>query len=85
MQDIPQPGDDPYPEGTRVQVYLAADDPDAEHHGRICIVNERITDDLQEVTGRKLDSILYRLSDSDTGDSLGIDFRHSDLVPVDED
>jgi len=82
MEDIPQPADEPYSEGARVRVYLAEDDPDAQHHGRVCEVVERITDSLAEETGRELDGHLYRLQDADTGETLPVDFRHADLVPA---
>ena len=83
MEDVPQPADEPYPEGARVRVYLGKDAPDPEHHGRVCEVVERITDSLAEESGRQLDAYLYRLKDATSGETLGVDFRHRDLVPTD--
>ncbi|WP_096391435.1 hypothetical protein [Halopenitus persicus] len=81
MEDIPQPADAPYQPGDRVRVYLAEDDPDAEHHGRVCEVVERLADSLAEETGRQLDGHLYRVQDATSGKTLPVDFRHADLVP----
>ncbi len=82
MEDVPQPAGESYEPGDRVQVYLSEDDPDAHHHGRVYVIEERITDSLAEETGRQIDSILYRVRDTDTGETLDIDFRHRDLVPA---
>ncbi|ELZ09984.1 hypothetical protein [Natrialba aegyptia] len=50
MEDVPQPADEPYQPDDRVRVYLAEDDPDAEHHGHVCVVEERISDSLGDET-----------------------------------
>jgi hypothetical protein len=84
MEDVPQPADAPYQPGDRVKVYLAEGDPDAEHHGRVCVVEERLADNLDCETGRQFDGHLYRLTDADTGETLPVDFRHRDLVPAGE-
>jgi len=83
MEDVPQPADEPYPEGARVRVYLGENDPDAKYHGRVCVVEERLNDALAKESGRQLDAYLYCVQDADTGETLGIDFRHRDLVPTD--
>lgn len=41
-----------------MRVYLAKDDADAQHHGRVCEVVERLTDALSEETGHQLDGHL---------------------------
>lgn len=78
MEDIPQPAAEPYQPGDTVRVYL---DPDARYHNARVEVVERIEDSLGEETGREQDQYLYRVKDVEMGDVLGVDFRHSDLVP----
>jgi hypothetical protein len=84
MTDIPQPSDDPYSIGDRVQVYIGPDDPDSEYHGTVCEVVEIIEDDLDIETGRGLDAYSYKIQSSETDTLLPISFRHRDLVPVPE-
>jgi ssDNA-binding replication factor A large subunit len=47
--------------GDPVRVYLAKDDPDAEHHGKTGRVAERLRDSLGEETERPLDDLSYRI------------------------
>ena len=85
MEDIPQPASERYKVGDRVRVYLASDDPDSKHHGRVCEVIQVTTDELDSETGRNLDSALYSLRDLETGQELPLSFRHRDLVPEGDD
>lgn len=80
MEDIPQPASNPYTEGQRVRVYLAPDDTDNCFHGVTCVIVNRFEDNLDTQTGRELDRFSYRLR-AVNGDTLPIQFRHSDLVP----
>jgi len=81
MEDIPQPSSESYSVGDQVRVYIDPDDPDSEHHGRVCEVVEVFTDQLESETGRAKDSHLYTLRDIETGQELPVSFRHRDLVP----
>lgn len=84
MENIPQPSDSPYSEGDQVRIYLPEEDPDSIYHGLVCKVIRDQPDDLGELTGREVDSHHYRLRRIDTGETLSVDFRHSDLVPISE-
>ncbi|MFK5602612.1 hypothetical protein [Haloferax volcanii] len=84
MEDVPQPAPEPYSKGDHVRIYLGEEDPDSEHHGRVCIVNERLDDGLAATTERDLDGHLYRLNDAESGEPVPVDFRHTDLVLVEE-
>lgn len=84
MENIPQPADGPYSEGDRVRVYLSDDDLDAKYHGLVCEVVEDTPDDLDELTGREIDSHHYKLQRTDTDEELPMWFRHADLVPLEE-
>lgn len=85
MEDIPQPAPNPYAKGDRVQVHIAVDDVDSEFHGRVCRVSHVFSDDLEEATGREMDSASYRLESVETGEILPVVFRHRDLIPADDD
>lgn len=85
MEDIPQPSSEKYSVGERVQIYIDPNDPDSDHHGKVCEVTEVFTDDLDSESGRDLDSHLYSLRDIETGQELPVSFRHRDLVPHRED
>jgi len=82
MEEIPQPSDDPYSVGDRVQVYIKMDDPDSQYHGTICEVVEVLNDNLDIATGRDLDAYSYKVRDIESNSELPISFRHRDLVPV---
>lgn len=82
MEDIPQPSKKAYSVGDLVQIYLGADDPDAQYHGMICEVAKVHTDDLGAETGRSTDAHSYTLRDLEADDELPVPFRHHDLVPV---
>lgn len=82
MEDIPQPANDSYSVGDRVQIYIGPDDTDSRYHGVVCEVVEIQTDDLGTETGRTTDGYSYILQDIETGEELPISFRHHDLVPV---
>ena len=82
MEDIPQPSNERYSIGDRVRIYLDSEDPDSEHHGRVCEVTDVLSDDLEAETGRATDSHLYEVEDVMTGQELPVSFRHRDLVPV---
>lgn len=84
MENIPQPSTSPYEVGEQVRIYLSDDDIDAQYHGLVCEVVEDNPDDLDRVTGREIDSHLYRLRRLDTKEELSVTFRHADLVPVAE-
>ena len=78
----PQPATEPYSTGDRVSVYIGEADIDAEYHNTECIVIDRFTDELDRETGRETDQYTYRLETQNTGEVLPVDFRHADLVPV---
>lgn len=82
MESIPQPGDSPYSVGTTAEIYIDPRDPDSQYHGMTVEVTDVHTDDLSEETGRGLDAYSYSVKDTVTGKSIPIQFRHSDLVPV---
>lgn len=82
MQDIPQPADDSYSVGDRVQVYIDSDDPDSRYHGIICEVVSVLTDDLDTETGRITDAYSYSVQSVESGEELPVSFRHRDLVPA---
>ena len=82
MDDIPQPSTEAYSVGDLVQIYLGANDPDAQYHGMTCEVAEVHTDDLGDETGRSTDAYSYTLRDLETDDELPVPFRHHDLVPA---
>lgn len=83
MEDIPQPAPDPYDRGDVVRVYLDPSDPDSRFHDTRCAVVDWFIDDLDRETDRPLDRLTYRVRDVESGDVLPVDFRHSDLVPID--
>ena len=85
MEDIPQPSTEPYSPGDKVRVYISENDPDARHHDTKCRVIARYEDSLGEETGRPLDSYSYRVKNVGTGEVLDVQFRHSDIVPADDD
>ena len=82
MEDIPQPSTEVYSVGDLVQIYLSADDPDAQYHGTTCKVVKVHTDDLGDETGRSTDAYSYTLREFETENELAIPFRHHDLVPA---
>jgi len=82
MRDIPQPSDEAYSVGDRVQIYLGMDDQDLRFHGIVCEVLGVLTDDLDSETGRSTDAYSYTLRDIESDEELSISFRHRDLVPV---
>jgi len=84
MENIPQPADQPYSEGDRVRVYLSDDDLDAKYHGLVCEIVKDQPDDLDELTGREVDSHHYQLRRTDTDEVLPVWCRHADLVPLAE-
>lgn len=84
MEDIPQPASEPYDVGDTVTVYLGEEDVDSQFHGLICEVTDILTDDVDDLTGRETDRYSYRLQRVDTGDTLPIMLRHSDLIPGNE-
>lgn len=81
--DIPQPSSEPYLPGDEVLIYLGENDEDSRFHATRAVVVDRFKDSLGEQTGRKLDSYSYRLRTRE-GELLDIEFRHRDLVPIDE-
>lgn len=81
MEDIPQPKSEPYALGDQVQIYLSEADPDATHHGTVCVVIDRFQDELPQDSGRELDAYTYRLRPVDDETPLPVEFRHFDLVP----
>lgn len=83
MEDIPQPSPDPYSPGDKVRIYVSENDPDARYNDTHCRVMDRCKDSLGEETGRSLDAYSYRLKAIDSGEVLDVQFRHSDVVPVD--
>ena len=83
MEDVPQPSPEPYDEGDEVRIYLSTKDPDGHLHATRAVVVDRFTDSLAEETGRELDSFSYRLR-ARNGEILDVEFRHHDLVPIDE-
>lgn len=83
-ENIPQPADQPYSEGYRVHIYLSDDDLDAKCHGLVCEVVEDQPDDLDELTGREVDSHHYHFWRTDTDEVLPVWFRHADIVPLAE-
>lgn len=84
MENIPQPSKSPYEVGDRVRIYLGSDDIDSIYHGLVCEVIGDEPDELGQLTGREVDSHHYRLRRVDTGETLSLDFRHEDLVPISE-
>ncbi len=84
MDNIPQPANDSYSVGDRVQIYIGSDDPDSRYHGVVCEIVEVLTDDLGTETDRTTDGYSYILQDLETGEDLPISFRHHDLVPVED-
>jgi hypothetical protein len=82
MENIPQPSNKPYAPGDRVRIYISDKDLDAQYHGLVCEVVEDNPDDLDELSGRKLDRHHYLLRQVETGDTLPLQFRHADLVPA---
>ena len=42
--------------GEWIRIYLNPDDPDSEHHGRVCIVTDVFSDNLAAETDRDIDS-----------------------------
>lgn len=84
MEDVPQPASDPYGPGDEVRVYLSEEDEDSRFHSTRGVVVDRFEDDLGEQTGRDLDSYSYQLRSHDNGELLDVQFRHRDLVPIDE-
>lgn len=83
MEDVPQPAGEPYTPGHEVMVYVGEADEDSHHHATRAVVVDRFTDELAEETGRELDSYSYRLR-ARNGEILDVEFRHRDLVPIDE-
>jgi len=84
MEDIPQPADDSYSVGDRVQVYIDSDDPDSRYHGITCEVVSVLTDDLDTETGRITDAYSYSVQAVESGEELPVSFRHRDLVPAED-
>lgn len=82
MRDIPQPADEPYEVGDSVRIYLAPNDVDTVHHGETRTVVEILQDNLDEKTGRELDSYSYRIEVDNREVSTW--FRHGDLTPNQE-
>lgn len=82
MRDIPQPADEPYEVGDSVRIYLAPNDVDTVHHGKTGTVVEILQDNLDEKTGRELDSYSYRIEVNNREVSTW--FRHGDLTPNQE-
>ncbi len=82
MEDIPNPATESYSVGDRVEIYLGKDDLDSRFHGLVCIVVDVTEDNLSAETGRELDAYSYTLKDAQTGEVLGVSFRHRDLVPA---
>ena len=82
MEDVPQPASEPLEPGDVVRIYVAESDCDASYHGSVCRVVRRLEDDLGKETGRDLDRYLYRLESLQSDETIDLDFRHSDLVPL---
>ena len=82
MEDVPQPASEPLEPGDIVRIYVGEADADASFHNTNCRVVGRMEDDLGEETGRDLDRYLYRLEVLQSGETLDLDFRHTDLVPL---
>ena len=82
MRDIPQPADEPYEVGDSVRIYLAPNDVDTVHHEKTGTVVEILQDNLDEKTGRELDSYSYRIEIDNREVSTW--FRHGDLTPNQE-
>lgn len=82
MEDIPQPANEPYSVGDRVQAYIGPDDPDSRFHGEVCEILKVHADDLGAETGRNLDDYSYTLEKVESAEQLPIHFRHHDLVPT---
>jgi len=78
-ESIPQPADEPYEVGDSVKIYLAPNDVDIAHHGKTGTVVEILQDNLDEKTGRELDSYSYRIKIGNKEVSTW--FRHGDLTP----
>ena len=85
MEDIPQPSNKPYIVGKKVRVYIAPEDADRQYHDTVCEVMAVLTDDLGIETGRSTEAYSYTLRDIDSKEKLPIEFRHHDLVPVEDD
>lgn len=84
MEDVPQPAPEPYEPGDEVKVYLDEDDHDSSYHDTRAVVTDRIEDGLATHTERPLDSYTYRLRHADSTDPIPVDFRHRDLVPLED-
>lgn len=72
MEDIPQPSTEAYSVGDIVQIYLGADDPDAQYHDMTCEVVEVHTDELGDETGRSTDAYSYTLRNPKSNNELPI-------------
>jgi hypothetical protein len=86
MTDTPNPSEEPYAVGDRVEVRLADDDAESPYEG----TTGRIVHAFSAEPGadgepnreseREVDRAAYRVEDAETGETLPVVFRHRDLL-----
>lgn len=89
MTDDPEPANEPYEVGDRVQVRLADEDAESPLNDTIGRVVHVFTDEpgteSEMSADRELDRASYRLEDIESGEQLPVVVRHRDLIPASKD